>query len=95
MCPAPPTPFTPEAIAQYVARREKDLRDVQAALAHGDFAFVATIGHRFQGSASSFGFPELGEVGARLEAGAHAADPGATAAAISELEAWLATRSRA
>ena len=54
----------------FVKHRLEDARDLRKALEAGDLEFIARIAHKIRGNGASFGFPELSELGARLETAA-------------------------
>lgn len=47
---------------------------MQDALGKGDYEAIRTTGHRMKGLAGSFGFPDIGAVGHRLEQAAQSRD---------------------
>lgn len=58
----------------FLANRRTDLTMMQDALVQGDYEAIRTTGHRMKGLAGSFGFPDIGAVGQRLEQAARARD---------------------
>jgi len=52
---------------QYIARREKDLEDFVVAIDQKNAAYFIRVGHQLKGNALTYGFPELGLLGAKLE----------------------------
>lgn len=76
----------------FVASRRADLERLGPAIAAGDFAAVRAVGHVFKGSGATFGFPEAGRLGERLEAAAEAVDAAAARGIACELAALLAPR---
>jgi HPt (histidine-containing phosphotransfer) domain-containing protein len=62
-------------IRSYINRRVDDLQACKKASQREDWNAIELIGHRLRGSAASFGFPELGDLGTFLEKSAqkHAA----------------------
>ncbi len=59
-----------DLVPAYLQRQRESLVDFRAALVAGDLAALRSKGHRLKGSASMYGFRELGELGAALEVGA-------------------------
>ncbi len=57
---------------QYVNRRREELGVYMQALKTQDFESIAHIGHRMRGNGISFGFPELSELGEKMEEAAKA-----------------------
>mgnify|MGYP003381527934 CR=1 FL=1 len=58
----------------FLANRRKDVAMMQDALGKGDYEAIRTTGHRMKGLAGSFGFPDIGAVGHRLEQAAQSRD---------------------
>lgn len=58
----------------FLANRRTDLTLMQDALVQGDYEAIRTTGHRMKGLAGSFGFPDIGAVGQRLEQAARSRD---------------------
>lgn len=58
----------------YLANRAKDLDAIRTALDRHDYDVIHGIGHNMHGSGRMFGFPELTEIGARLQRAAKARD---------------------
>jgi PAS domain S-box-containing protein len=51
----------------YLDSRWKDIEIVSTALANADYEKICAIGHKMHGSGTSYGFPEITAIGARLE----------------------------
>lgn len=58
----------------FLANRRTDLTLMQDALVQGDYDAIRTTGHRMKGLAGSFGFPDIGALGQRLEQAARSRD---------------------
>lgn len=58
----------------FLANRQRDVDTIRKALVTCDFEEIADIGHKLRGNGATFGFPELSELGERLELGARARD---------------------
>ena len=76
-------------IPAFMAQRSQDVAEAQNAMKTNDFATVALVGHRLRGSAGSYGFTGLSDIGQGLEDAAGAADDRAVAAAVANLKAYL------
>lgn len=74
----------------FLANRRKDLTMMQTALAQEDYDAIRTTGHRMRGLAGSFGFPDIGALGQRLEQAARSRDHQAIRREIDGLAAILA-----
>jgi HPt (histidine-containing phosphotransfer) domain-containing protein len=77
-------------LPKFIARRRQDVATIRDALARGDVEVIVRIGHNLRGNGLSFGFPEIGPIGERLEAAAEASDRERVLAELEALEAWLA-----
>ncbi|MEO8797160.1 MAG: Hpt domain-containing protein [Polyangiaceae bacterium] len=58
----------------FLANRQNDVAAIRKALVTCDFEAIANIGHKLRGNGATFGFPELGTIGERLELAARARD---------------------
>ncbi len=56
-----------EMRVEYLHRREKDIKEIQAAMVKNDWTVLKTIGHQLKGNGESYGFPALGVLGRELE----------------------------
>ncbi len=74
---------------QFLQHRRKDLGAMQEALAEQDYEAIRTMGHRIKGVAGSYGFPDIGAVGQRLEESARSRDLIAIQGEIAQLAAIL------
>ena len=74
---------------KFFAVRGEELKRVKAALAAADFASLERIGHTLHGTASSYGFTRLGEIGRQVETAAKARDAAAITLLAAELEDHL------
>ncbi len=79
----------------FLDNRRKDLSRMRDAIAQGDYEAVRTMGHRMKGLAGSYGFPDIGMAGARLEQAATDHDLASIRQAIDHLAEILARTSRA
>lgn len=75
---------------KFLARRAEELAHMKAALAAGDLAQLERIGHTLRGSAGSYGFDQLGEIGKRIEAAAKAHDAAELTRLVADAEDHLA-----
>jgi CheY-like chemotaxis protein len=74
---APVVPLRPKRtrdVGKFLERRLLELDTLQTALAASDHQEIRRIGHNLKGVGTSFGFPELSELGARLENAARVGD---------------------
>lgn len=62
---------------------------MQEAVGRQDYEAIRTMGHRIKGVAGSYGFPDLGAVGQRLEESARSRDLVAIQGEIAQLAAIL------
>lgn len=73
----------------FLSNRAKDVVRIREALDRGDYAAIAVLGHNMRGNGTSYGFPEVSAIGARLEAAAASMDAPRLRAQADELHAYL------
>lgn len=56
-----------EIVPTFIDNRHKDIEQITDLLANGDLTGVQVIAHKLAGNAGSYGFTELGKVGAEME----------------------------
>ncbi len=71
-------------------RRRCDVATLRAAVECGDFETISRLGHNMSGNGVSYGFPEISEIGERLEAAAVTGNAIAVREQLTSLEACLA-----
>ncbi|MGA3236963.1 MAG: response regulator [Bryobacteraceae bacterium] len=72
-CEEPDSDLPPEVLAlvpQYLEGRIQDLQRLSDALTAKDYQTIGVIGHKMKGTGASFGFPEIGMAGSRIESAA-------------------------
>jgi hypothetical protein len=79
-------------LPRFVGHRQRDAAAIRAAMAHGDFEIIVTLGHNMRGNGPSYGFPEIGVIGERLEAAAAIRDVRRIGEQVAVLEAWITHR---
>jgi len=58
----------PDAFAaEFLRQRAAEQHELTRSVANGDLAAAGRVGHQLKGSAATFGFPQIGLAGARLE----------------------------
>lgn len=62
-------PDLKELIPDYLEKRRSELREFRRLMDEGDFQNLQKLGHKLRGSAGSYGFPVLSEVGKEFEEG--------------------------
>jgi DNA-binding response OmpR family regulator len=77
-------------VDQFLERRRKEVDEMRRAHVAADYEHLRSLGHNLKGVGASFGFPELGEIGARIERAARARDHGSMDQVIDELAGYLA-----
>lgn len=77
-------------LPRFLGHRVRDLETVREALEHRDFEPISRIGHNMRGNGVSYGFPEISDIGQRLEAAAKARSAGHVQDQLGRLEACLA-----
>ena len=59
-----------DLIPGYLANRQKDLLALQQAINRQDLEEAQSLGHIMNGSGSAYGFKDISDIGARIEAAA-------------------------
>ncbi len=75
----------------FLANRCQDAQKVREALAEHDFVAIQRIGHNCKGIGKGYGFPQIGEIGARIESAARAADGEKVLSEVERFESALKT----
>ena len=78
-----------EMLVRYVEHRKRDLKDCAAFLSSHEFQKLEKIGHKLKGNGAMFGYPELSEIGFRLEQAAQAHDLIQLEHSIEEFSGWV------
>jgi CheY-like chemotaxis protein/nitrogen-specific signal transduction histidine kinase/HPt (histidine-containing phosphotransfer) domain-containing protein len=76
-------------VPQYLQVRRNDAIQLHSLVAWSDFEAIRTLGHNLKGTGGSFGFPELTNIGAEIEAAAGKADSGQLARLANRLERYV------
>jgi HPt (histidine-containing phosphotransfer) domain-containing protein len=79
-------------LPKFIGHRARDVGTIRDALAQRDFEAIARIGHNMRGNGRSYGFPDIGLLGERLEEAGDAKDEHAIREQLVALEAWLAAQ---
>jgi two-component system response regulator HydG len=86
------TEGVPLAVAlrdKFIEHRQRDVGAIRAAVEAGDFEVIARLAHNMRGNGKSYGFPEITDIGTRMEAVAYAQDATGVHEELVALEAWL------
>jgi len=75
-----------DLVPKYLENRRKDLLTAKQAIDSKDFKKLRTIGHNVKGTARTYGFPALSEIGAQLEAAALAGNLNSVQQCLDALE---------
>ena len=78
-----------EIVPGFLEGRNKDVQSLRELVDAGDIAEIQTIGHKLKGNSGSYGFDEMGEIGARIEEAAKQNDLDTIVAETNELEKYL------
>jgi CheY-like chemotaxis protein/HPt (histidine-containing phosphotransfer) domain-containing protein len=78
-----------DRIGPFLERRRRELLTLREALASDDSQEIRGIGHNLKGVGAGFGYPQLGDIGARLEKAASDRDAEAMRAVIDERARFL------
>ncbi len=79
----------PEYIEKYIKRRYDDLKQCLSSLESGDYKKIELIAHQMKGNGTSFGFPQITELGGTLETSARAESEPEVRAGLNELKLIL------
>lgn len=74
---------------QYILRRHDDFAACKDAHLSKDFKTLESIAHKIKGNGGTFGFPELSEMGSRLEDGAKNQQLDQIAKALEQFSVWI------
>ena len=77
-------------IPGFLENRQKDVQALTEALNSQAYDTVRSIGHSLKGVGGGYGFAEISEIGAGLEAAAKSQDPADIQAKIDSLQEYLA-----
>lgn len=83
-------PDLKELIPDYLEKRRAEVREFRKLLEENDFTTLQKSGHKLRGSAGSYGFPVLSEVGKELEEGSRDKDYQRAKKALSLYETVMA-----
>jgi HPt (histidine-containing phosphotransfer) domain-containing protein len=78
-------------LPRFFSNRLRDVGAIRAAAETHDFALVCTLAHNMRGTAGSYGFPEIGALGTRLEDAAKRGAKSEIGALARELESLVDT----
>jgi CheY-like chemotaxis protein len=69
----------------FLAHKRTEVGQIPDALARGAFEDIKLIGHNLHGTAQTYGFADLGELGSKLEAAADRHDPSGIECVVAEI----------
>ena len=73
----------------FLARRQRDVAQLETLLAELDFGGIRLVGHNMKGVGGGYGFLQVSALGARLEDAAQHGDAAAAAACIADYQRFL------
>lgn len=76
---------------RYLERRKRDLEMCLALMAAHHYEEIEKVGHQLKGNGTTFGYPELSDIGKKMEAAARAHDPELMESALKEFSQWVGT----
>lgn len=82
-------PDIADLVPGFLENRRRDIDKSTEALAKGDFAALAMLGHTMKGAGAGYGFDEITVIGAAMEQAAKQADVDGVRAAINRLSTYL------
>src|SRR3954471_19139114 len=74
---------------KYIVRRHEEIRVAKEALQAGDLNSLESMAHKWKGNGATFGFPELGTLGEKLELAASEKRVDDVSQLVGEFESWL------
>jgi PAS domain S-box-containing protein len=80
-----------DLVPLFLDTMRRNLEEMRTALPRADFEIICRHGHSQKGLGSTYGFGELGQLGARLEAAGNRQDSGEVAALLDAMDAYLQT----
>lgn len=83
-------PELEELVPVFLASREREQNQLRDALEAEDADALRRLGHQIKGASGSYGFDELGEVGAALEKAGEAEDLVACGALVARIADYVA-----
>jgi HPt (histidine-containing phosphotransfer) domain-containing protein len=63
----PPTKLPPALVSEYLQSCRRDLAQLKAALAAGEYQTARRLGHQMKGTGEPYGFPSLTQIGRAIE----------------------------
>lgn len=78
-----------ELIPDYLENRNKELVLLKEAFAQSNFPYIQSIGHKLRGSAGSYGFSDLSEIGKELEEKSKVMDGTSVRHALNQYQLYL------
>lgn len=78
-------------IIKYIERRKMDLEICLDSLESKQYEKIAKIGHQLKGNGATFGYPELSNVGEKIEEAAKRSDPKALGSTLEEFSRIIET----
>jgi HPt (histidine-containing phosphotransfer) domain-containing protein len=78
-----------DLIPGFLENRRKDVLSLHEALVSGDIRAIQSIGHNLKGVGGGYGFPEISEIGAQIEACAKQNDASGIRQHLARLEDYL------
>lgn len=78
-----------DLIPGFLDNRRKDALSLHEALKSGDIRAIQSIGHNLKGVGGGYGFPEISEIGAQIEACAKQNDATGIRQQLARLEDYL------
>jgi HPt (histidine-containing phosphotransfer) domain-containing protein len=78
-----------EILHRYVRGRKMDLEKCLKYVSEGKYGEIEKVGHQLKGNGVTFGFPELTQIGNKLETAARESDEGDLSSALRDLSCWV------
>lgn len=78
-----------DLIPDYLKKRASEVIELQEAFAQGDYVKLSAVGHKLRGSAGSYGFSELSNIGKEIEDRSKFSDAAAVGHALVQYQLYL------
>jgi HPt (histidine-containing phosphotransfer) domain-containing protein len=76
-------------LLKYKLSRKDDYETCLESFVKNDLSHIERVGHRMKGSGETFGYPEISEIGKRLEVAASKKDRPIVQLALSDFKTWI------
>ncbi len=78
-----------DIMARYIERRKQDLEICLASFHRKQYEEIEKVGHQLKGNGTTFGHPELSNIGKKLEEAAQVQDIASLEITLKEFSNWV------